>query len=178
MSKLTVMYLKDTGHVLAALTLADPPGGDEPVGVLVGTGLPVSFIGGLAAGVTFLARDLASVTVDDQPEVVVTPQDYQAVPDPQGQAPPQVKNVGPTGQVILAITASGGATVTVANPLVPAIVVLQKVTPPSSPPTILPPVAVGPGATVVFHTGFAAGDEWNMYAFVQGLPPIAKQILV
>ena len=51
MSKLTVVYLKDTGHVLAALTRADPPAAGEPVGALVDKGLPVSAIDGTPADV-------------------------------------------------------------------------------------------------------------------------------
>ena len=35
MSKLTVVFLKDTGHVLAALTRADPPTAAEQVSALV-----------------------------------------------------------------------------------------------------------------------------------------------
>jgi hypothetical protein len=189
MSKLTVVYLKDTGHVLAALTRADPPAGDEPVSALIGADLPLSAIDGTPAPVTLPAHPLAAVTVDDdQPDVLINPQNFQVVLDPQGQRPPQVKDVGHTGQVDLNITPSG-ATVTVTNVTsatsLPAVVVLQKVpsSPPSGPPNLLSPVTnvlspvtvtVGPGGTVVSgSTGFAHGDTWNMFAFVQGLPPTA-----
>ena len=94
MSKLTVVYLKDTGHVLAALTRADPPQGTEPVSALVGTGLPVRFVGRPPADVTVPAEDLAAVTVDDQPEVVISPQSFQVIfRIRKGQAL-QVKNAG------------------------------------------------------------------------------------
>jgi hypothetical protein len=181
MSKLTVVYLKDTGHVLAALTRADPPAGDEPVSALVGAGLPVSAIAETSAGVTLPAQGLTAVTVDDdQPEALINPQNFQVVPDPQGQGPPQVKNVGGTGQVVVSVSTSG-AKVTVTNvpsaTSLPAVVVLQNVKSPSVAPEILSPVTVtvGPGGTVVSgSTGFAAGDTWNMFAFVQGLPPAAS----
>lgn len=179
MSKLTVVYLKNTGHVLAALTRADPPAGDEPVSALVGAGLPVSAINAAPADVTMPAQDLAAVTVDDdQPEALINPQNFQVVPDPQGQRPPQVKNIGSAGQVVLSVTTSG-AKVTVTNvpsaTALPAVVVLQKVTSPSVAPGIIPvTVTVGPGGTVVSgSTGFAQNDKWNMFAFVQGLPPAA-----
>jgi|tagenome__1003787_1003787.scaffolds.fasta_scaffold20227794_2 hypothetical protein len=181
MSKLTVVYLKDTGHVLAALTRADPSTGDKPVSALVGAGLPVSAIAETSADVTLSAQDLAAATVDDdQPEVLINPQNFQVVPDPQGQGPPQVKNIGAAGQVVLSVTTSG-AKVTVTNvpsaTSLPAVVVLQNIKSPSVAPNILSPVTVtvGPGGTVVSgSTGFAEGDTWKMFAFVQGLPPAAS----
>jgi hypothetical protein len=196
MSKLTVVYLKDAGHVLAALTRADPPAGDEPVSALIGAGLPVSAIAGTPAPVTLPAQYLAAVTVDDdQPptpgglDVLINPQNFQVVLDPQGQRPPKVQDVG-GGQVDLKITTSG-ATVTVTNVTsatsLPAVVVLQKVPSPSppatGPPNLLSPVTnvlspvtvtVGGGTVVSGSTGFAQGDTWNMFAFVQGLPPTAS----
>jgi hypothetical protein len=182
MSKLTVVYLKTTGHVLAALTRADPPEGDEPVTALVGSSLTASAIGTVAADVAFPASVLAAVTVDDdQPDVLINPQNFQVVEDPQGQAPPQVKNFGVPGIVVLSLSTAAGAKVTVTNvpssTSLPAVVVLQKVTSPSLAPTILSPVtvSVGPGGTVVADTtGFAPNDTWNMYAFVQGQPPVAS----
>ena len=157
MSKLTVVYLKDTGHVLAALTRADPPAGDEPVSALVGTGLPVSAIAAAAADITVPAQNLATVTVaDDQPEVLINPQNFQVVQDPQGQVAPQISNVGvPGSTVTLTLDTAAGATVTVTNvpsaTSLPAVVVLQKVTSPSLAPTILSPVTVtvGSSGTVV-----------------------------
>lgn len=181
MSKLTLVYLKDTGHVLAALTRADPPAGDEPVTALIGAGLPVGTIAETSADVTMPAQGLAAVTVDDdQPEVLINPQNFQVVPDPQGGGSPKVKNVGGTGQIVLSVSTSG-ARVTVTN--VPsatslsAVVVLQNIKSPSVAPDILSPVTVtvGSGGTVVSgSTGFAQGDTWNMFAFVQGLPPAAS----
>lgn len=177
MSKLTVVYLKDAGHVLAALTRADPPQQAEPASALVGIGLPVRFIDNLPADVTLPAQDLATVTVDDQPEVVVGPQGFQVVQDSQGQ--PQVTNVGAASHVTLAIDTSAGATVTLSNATLPAMVVLQKVASPSLPPTIVSPVTVGPGGTVVLgKAGFTTGQKWNMYLFVQGLQPVAQQITI
>ena len=183
MSKLTVVYLKDTGHVLAALTRADPPTAAEPVDAFVSKGLPVSSVDVTAADITVPVTNLASVTVaDDQPEVLTSPQSFQVVQDPQGQAPPQVKNVGVLGSTVsVALDHTSGATVTVTNvpsaTSLPAVVVLQKITSPSLPPTILAPVTitVGAGGTVICdQTGFAAGDKWNVYAFVQGLVPKAS----
>jgi len=181
MSKLTVVNLKDTGHVLAALTRADLPAGDEPVTALVGASLPVRAVDTTAAGISVPAASLAAATVDyDQPELVlINPQNFQVVQDPQTQAP-SLQNIGAPGHVGVTIDAINGATVTVTGvpsaASLPAVVVLQKVTSPSLPPTILSPVTitVGPGGTVVLDkTGFVTGDKWNVYAFVQGLPPEA-----
>ncbi len=186
MSKLTVVYLKDTGHVLAALTRADPPTAGEPIGALVNKGLPVSAVDTTAADITVPVANLAAATVaDDQPEVLINPQNFQVVQDPQGQAPPRVKNVGVQGSTVsVALHHASGATVTVTNvpsaTSLPAVVVLQKIMSPSLPPTILAPVTitVGSGGTVIGdQTGFVAGDTWNVYAFVQGLVPKASPAL-
>jgi len=182
MTKLTVVQLKDTGHVLAALTRADPPQGTEPVGALVGVGLPVSSVDGVTADFTVPAQDLAPVTVDDQPEVLLNPQGFLVVQDPQGQAP-QVTNVSASGQVAFAISASSGASVTVSNVTsatkLPVVVVLQNVTS-SQAPAILPTVtaAVGAATAVSGKTGFVTGDKWKTYAFVQGLSPTAEEVTV
>ena len=65
MSKLTVVYLKTTGHVLAALTRAAPPEGDEPVTALVGTSLTVRASDRRWPMLPFPLELLAAVTVDD-----------------------------------------------------------------------------------------------------------------
>lgn len=177
MSKLTVVYLTDTWHVLAALARTEPPQIAEPASALVGSGLPVRFIGTLPADATVSAQDLAVATVDDQPEVVVSPQSFKVVFDSQGK--PQVQNAGAAGQVKLTITATAGATVSGVNVSLPARVGLQKVTSSSLAPAVLSPVTVGLGGTVVAGpAGFAANDTWNMYVLVQGLQPVAQLITV
>lgn len=179
MTKLTAVYLNRTSHVLAALTRTDPPQTAEPVSALIGTGLLVRFIGQLLLDVTFYARDLSVVTVDDQPDVVVNPQGYQVVQDPVTRAL-QVTGVGASGQVTLTIDTTSGAAVTVnmAGSL-PAIVVLQKVKPTSSPPVIVPLLTVPLGSAIAMPaSAFASGDNWNMYALVQTLPPVSQAIPV
>ena len=181
MTKLTAVYLTKTLHVLAALTRTDPPQGDEPVSALIGTGLPVRFIGQLPVNVTFHATDLSAVTVDDQPDVLVNRQSYRVVKDPQTQAL-QVTGVGAANQVQLTIDHQSGAAVTVAftaNVSGEAIVILQKLTTPSTPPIIAAPFQVVSGVNPVPGlTGFVKNDLWNMYALVQGLPPVSSQITV
>ncbi|HJY95653.1 MAG TPA: hypothetical protein VJ371_11910 [Streptosporangiaceae bacterium] len=180
MTKVTVVYLKDTGHVLAALTRANPPQGTEQVSALVGTGLPVRFIGGHQADATVAAQDLDLATVDDQPGVVTNPQSFRVTFDAKGQA--QVTSAGAASQITLDITTSSGATVTGATTQVPARVGLQKVVTSSSlAPAKLNPVTVGPGASgtvVAGPAGFALHDIWNMYVLVQGLQPNVQQLTV
>ncbi len=184
MSTITIVNLTDTGHVLAALTRADPPTGDEPVTALVGAGLPVRGIDTAAADIILPAANLAAATVDfDHPEqVLLNPQNFQVVQDPQ-TGDRTLQNIGVQAQVTVNISAALGATVKVTNVQsaisLPALVVLQKVTSPSLPPTILSPVTitVGPGGTVVLDpTGFKSGDDWNVYAFVQGQKPTASGV--
>ena len=180
MTKLTVVYLKDTGHVLAALTRANPPQGTEHVSALVGTGLPVRFIGRFQADATVPAQDLDLATVDDQPGVVASPQSFKVTVDSKGQA--QLTSAGAASQITFAITKTSGATVTGATTQVPARVGLQKVVTSSSlAPVKLNPVTVGPGASgtvVAGPAGFVSGDKWNMYVLVQGLQPAVRQITV
>jgi hypothetical protein len=179
MIKLTVVYLNSTGHVLAALTRADPPQGTEQASALVGTGLLVRFIGSLPADATVSAQDLAVVTVDDQSGVVISPQSFMVTFDSKGQA--QVQNAGAANQITLAIDTTSGATVTGATAQGPAWVGLQKVTSPSLAPTTLSQVSVGPGphgSVVAGPGGFTSGDKWNMYALVPGVQPAIKQITV
>lgn len=183
MSKLTVVFLKDTEHVLAALTRADPPAAGEQVSALVGTGLPIGAIDGTSADVIVPVAMLDAVTVDDQPEVLLDPQGFQVVEDPQQLKPPTVTSVGVVGSSVeLKISATLGASVRVKN--VPsassltAVVVFQKVASPGTAPHILVrAVTVGSWTVVDNQTTFVAGDTWNMSAFVQTLRPAAKPAL-
>jgi hypothetical protein len=182
MSKLTVVFLKDTGHVLAALTRADPPAANEPVGALVDTGLPVIVINGTPTDVTVPVAMLDAVTVDDQPEVLFNPQDFQVVQDPQKLLPPKVTTIGVVGSTVdLAISASHGASVKAQN--VPpdktlrAVVVLQRVTPPGPLVIVARTVTVDSATMVENQITFSTTDKWNMYAFVQKLQPKASPAL-
>jgi hypothetical protein len=180
MTKLTVVFLKDTGHVLAALTRADPPAAGEQVSAFVDTGLPVAAIGGTPSDVTVPVANLDAITVDDLPKVLLSPQGFQVVQDPQKLVPPKVAGVGVVGSTVdLAIDSTSGASVTVTN--VPsdtsltAVVVMQKVAPSSAAPLIVVgPVTVGSKTVVAAQTGFVTGDKVNMYAFVQKLQPKAS----
>jgi len=177
MSALTVVFLKDTGHVLAALTRADPPAAGEPVSALVDTGLPLAVIDGTPTDVTLPVANLDAVTVDDQPEVLLNPQGFQVIQDPQKLLPPKVTSVGIVGSAVTpSISATNGAAVNVTG--VPAtsltaVVVLQKVTAPSPVLIVVHPVTVG-SSTVVDPPGvYVANEKWNVYAFVQMLQPTA-----
>lgn len=180
MSKLTVVFLKDTEHVLAALTRADPPAIGEQVGALVGTGLPIGAIDGTSADVIVPVANLDAVTVDDQPEVLLDPQGFQVVEDPQQLKPPTVTSAGVVGSSVeLAISQAQGASVKVTN--VPsalsltAVVVLQKVASSSPAPLILvTTVTVGSAKVVAAPGVFVTNDKWNFSAFVQTLRPAAS----
>jgi hypothetical protein len=179
-SALTVVYLKATGHVLAALTRAAPPVGDEPVTALVGSSMAVPGVSRTPADVAIPAVLLAAATVDgNQTDVVISPQSFQVVEDPADKSHPKVENVGTPGTDLTLDTASG-AKVTLTSssspPSLLAVVVLQKVTSPALAATILSPVVIsgGPDGTIVADsTGFVTGDTWNMFAFVQGQPPVS-----
>jgi hypothetical protein len=177
MTKLTVVYMQDTGHVLAALTRTDPPQGTEPVSALVGTSLLVRFIGNLPASAAVSAQDLNIATVDDQPGVVIGPQGFMVTFDPKGQA--QVGRAKAANQFTLAIDTTLGATISGATVGQNARVGLQKVTPSGLPPTTLFRTTVAAGFAIVAPTSeFTSGDIWNMYALVPGFEPAFAQIPV
>lgn len=182
MSKLTVVFLKDSGHVLAALTRADPPTATESVSALVGAGLSVGPVNGASAAVTIPAAMLDAVTVDDQPGVVLDPLGFRVVEDPQGLKPPTVTSAGvPGSTVVTTISHTAGATVTVQDiPLasLTAVLVLQQVASPSPAPRIaVTTLTVGNPSVVA--GGFAQNDTWDVYAFVQTLRlAVAPAVLV
>ncbi len=183
MSALTVVFLKDSGHVLAALTRADPPAPGEPVGALVDTGLPLAAIDGTTADVIIPVGNLDAVTVDDQPEVLLNPQGFQVIQDPQKVLPPTVTSVGVGGSTVTpSISASNGAEVQVTGvsaTSLSAVVVLQQKTPAPGPTLIVVHSVTVGSPTVVDPPGaYVHPDTWNMYAFVQGLAPTAKVVSV
>lgn len=177
MTKLTVVFLKDSKHVLAALTRADPPAANEPVSALVDTGLPLAVIDGTPADVTFPVAKLDAVTVDDQPEVLFDPQGFQVVLDPQNLLPPKVTSVGVVGSVVTpSISATTGAAVQVtgppSSPPLTAVVVLQNITAPAPTRIVVGQVTPGSSPAVVDSKGvYKAGDKWTVYTFVQTLQP-------
>jgi hypothetical protein len=176
MTKLTVVFLKDSGHVLAALTRADPPAANEPVSALVETGLPLAVIDGAPADVTFPVANLDAVTVDDQPEVLLDPQGFQVIQDPQNLLPPKVTSVGVVGSVVTpSISATTGAAVQVTGPpplTLMAVVVLQNVTAPAQTRIRVGKVTPGSPPAVVDSKGvYTVGDKWTVYTFVQTLQP-------
>jgi len=76
MTTFTVIHVQETGHVLAAVSLAAPPEPAPPVGDLVGAGLPLRLLGLPAPdAITVPATRLAAVTVDSD----------SAVEDPRGR---------------------------------------------------------------------------------------------
>jgi hypothetical protein len=189
MTALTVVYLKDTGHVLAAVTTAVPPEGSEPVKALVGAHLPWRGTGQASVDVTFPDHLLAAVTVvENLPDIsrsgvpratpLIDPQAFQVVKDPQNKTPPKVTTfpstaIAPTAQLAFA---SLKLTVTLTNVPVtaslPAIVVLQEITTPAQAGTIVAPVTVtGATSGTTVATGFQTGQTWSAFAFVQGMPP-------
>lgn len=175
MSTLTAVYLKATGHVLAALTRVARPEGDEPVTALVGPNLTVSGIPTAAADVTFPVNYLAAVTVNDQPGVVISPYDFQVIEDPQDAAHPKIGGIGAPGTHLTIDSTSGAKiTVTTVSPVtfLPAVVVLQS---PSQVVSILSPFVVSgsPSGTVVADKAKLTTGTWDMFAFVQGQPPVS-----
>lgn len=183
MSALTVVYLDSTRNVLAALTRAAPPGAGEPVTALVGNGLPVRAVGPTSTHFAFPVKILAAVTVSDTlPDVVIDPQAFQVVDDPQNKTLHHVTSFPPatasSPNVGLTLDTTNGAVVTLQN--VPfgtslqAVVVLQKVTTQPQAARILTQQTVtDAGLRVALGRDFATGETWEFSAFVLGLPPNA-----
>jgi hypothetical protein len=188
MSVLTVVYLDSTRNVLAAVTRAAPPGAAEPASTFVGNSLPVRAVGLTSTHFALPVTLLAAATVDDTlPGVVIEPQAFQLVDDPQNKALhqvtpfPQATTTSPT--VGLALDTIDGAVVTLQNVTpgtsLQAVVVLQNVTTQPQAARILAKVNVtDAGTPVAPSTDFAPGETWEFSAFVSGMPPNAiSQIL-
>lgn len=173
MSKLTVVFLKDTGHVLAALTRADPPAIADSVSALVGAGLSIGPVGEATSVVTILEAMLDAVTVDDQPGVTLDPLGFAVVKDPQGLKPPTVTaaTVSSGTPVVTKISQAAGALTTLqTSPTASAtaVLVLRKVASPSPAPIIVVTTLIV-GTPQVIASGFTQHDTWDVYAFVQNL---------
>lgn len=198
MTALTVVYLKSTGHVLAAVTRAVPPEAGEPLKALVGAHLLWRGIGLISADVAFPAHLLAAATVDDKwPDVarsgsplatpLIDPQLFQVVEDPQNKTPPKVTKF-PTAigdpAATLAFNATPDLTVTLTNvpsaASLPAVVVLQQIMTSAQPGHILTKIVPGGTSATVVATGFHTSEKWSAFAFIKGVPqpsPIDQQQL-
>ena len=190
MSALTVVYLNVSRNVLAAVTRATPPGAGEPVNALVGTGLPVRAVGSRPTQLEVPASLLAIATVDKTlPDVVIDPQGFHVIDDPQDKTRREVKPFPPetpsSPRVHLALTHAHGAVVTLKN--VPpttsrqAVVVLLQITQPPQTPQILAPVTVtgdAAGTTVAGGAEFNSGERWEFAVFVELMRPKAISQLV
>jgi hypothetical protein len=187
MTALTVVYLKLTRNVLAAVTRATPPGAAEPVTALVGTALPVRAVGSTATHIAIPASELAAVTVNDtHPYAVLDPQAFQVVDDPQNKPAQQVTHLPPPAgtpppAITLTLNKTKGAFIKVTHvhtKMLTVAAVLQKVTMPPQAATVIGPVTIGPSPGPVFYTfaaatEFATGETWDFAVFVQAMPPQA-----
>jgi hypothetical protein len=184
MTALTVIYLKSTGHVLAAVTCAAPPTAAEPVKALVGAHLPWGGTGQVSVNVAFPVGLLAAVTVDDTWHDVsragaplatplIDPQAFQVVVDPQNKTPPKVTEfpTAPGAPTVTLNFATPDLTATLTNLATPltAVVVLQEVTPAAQAGSILTAVPV-PWSGAAVASGFISGDIWSAFVFIQGAP--------
>jgi hypothetical protein len=178
MSKLTVIYLQATGHVLAAVTRAVPAETTEPITALIGPYLPVRSIGSDSQPVTltFSADLLRAVTVNDQPNVVVNPQGFQVI---QQDSAVQVTPVVAAGGLNTVLSPEGvtvGPVKPTPNNSLPVMVVLRKVaTTPSVPtPTVLSSFIPALNDTVVLPIALAEKDTWVTLTLVSGYAPVAN----
>ncbi|HEX5143944.1 MAG TPA: hypothetical protein VFW21_08755 [Mycobacterium sp.] len=178
MSKLTVVYLQSTGHVLAAVTRAAPPDSAEQVTALTGPHLPVRGIGGASpVAVSFPADYLAATTVDDEPDVLLDPHGFEVVENVQkdGTTHYLVRRLGVTGNVTPKFD-SGKATVKInfqpATPL-PMVAVLQRVKSPLPAEIINRPIPKDQPADTPITLDTVDDTSWEVLVFVQSQPPIA-----
>jgi hypothetical protein len=81
---LTVVYAKDTGHVLGALAVTGPAGPLPKIGALVGKELPVrvGLSDGTSVELAIPASQLSVAAVDDLSDALVRPINFGVVPGP------------------------------------------------------------------------------------------------
>jgi hypothetical protein len=183
MTQLTVLYLGDTGHVVAAVTRADPSGKAPTVAELVGSGLPVRFInGGAPIALSLPAARLAAAAVDDDPTVPQGPTDYGVVETQQdGQTRHELTSQA-DGSGITVVLNESDVTVTIpaaAASALPVLVTLDKVvSAPPRPDTVVVSgsIPVG-GKTVTMRAPLETGD-WDTAVFVAGMTPYTEQATV
>lgn len=97
--KITLLYLKHTGHVLAALTRNAAPGQPLPARELAAEGALVRRLKTAPADVSFLvpASELDSLVVNGDDAILTAPREYRAVPGDEAAAfvPANVPQNGP-----------------------------------------------------------------------------------
>jgi hypothetical protein len=181
MTELTVLYLRDTGNVLAAITRADPSGRAQTVAELVGASLPLRFIdGGTPMALSLPAARLAAATVDDDPTVVQGPTDYGVVEKKEdGETKYQLTSQADSTGVVVVLRGSEvditipTAPITAARPV---LVVLEKVVAsPPRPATVIVSGSIPVGSQAVTLNAQLETGDWDTAAFVQGMTPYTTQ---
>ena len=183
MSKLTVIYLQDTKQILAAVSRAAPPEGEEPVTTLVGSSLPVRSISGQSStgasasslDLSIPANLLAAATVDLKPEVLLNPRDFQVVEDPSDLTHPKVQALVPGAGTGVTLSPIGvTVNITSAPPTdLPILIVLKSAsqTAPALAPIVLPGAIPKGESKAQLVTALPVGSKWNILTIVSGLKP-------
>jgi hypothetical protein len=178
MTTLTLIYLRDTGSGLAAVSRATRPATTEPVAALVGPRLPWQRAGDPqhAMAFTVAADRLAAATFDDEP----FPDDPSSRGVLERKQNNQVTHELVTLQAGSKVSFTGSSlTVTVpatATEALPVVVVVQKelATPPVPSPLFLSGSIPAFSSQVTLTPSLDTGT-WNAVAFVKGFTPTDKQ---
>jgi hypothetical protein len=167
---MTVLYLKDTQHVLAAVSRTTDPARPPTVADLAPAGLRARAVGTVfRTDVTVEAARLAAATVPADPAVLTDPRAFSVTPGGKPSVE-RLTTVTPT----IAITA-GQVDVTVINAVagLKVLLVLGKAGGPA-PEVLTGALTAGP-ATFAVNLGKGV---WRAVAFVAGRPPAAKEVTI
>jgi hypothetical protein len=175
---ITVLYVRDTANVLAAVTRTAPATTVPAVAELVGTGLRTRALGTETLDVTVPADDLATATVDADGRVFDDLRGYVVVesPQPDGTLKTELSQLPPaSGQsvtftanvVSVDIAGSGGTGVKV-------LVVLEKASSPAPAPVILTGTVPNLDTQVALPASLDTGT-WRAAVFATGRRPFAHQ---
>jgi hypothetical protein len=170
MTTLTAIHVRDTGHVLAAVTRSAPPTeGHEPAAILVGGGLPLRSVGLSPPDVITVPADrLATATVDTE-AVLEDPRRYGVIQVEQnGDKKNEVQQLKSeaANRVAITLTATGaqvsypGTVDTVAHAV---LVIMEQ----AGPPKILSGSIPANASTVTLLTTLPAGS-WRTLTLVSG----------
>ena len=166
MTSMTVLYLKDTRHVLGAVSrTADPPT-PPAVADLAPGGIRVRAVPGTSGArldATVEANRLEVATVAVDASVLADPRSYSVTPGDK----PTVDRISPTATATVTLTAVLAEVTTTSTVDLKVLMVVEKVSGSAPAPLMLTGVLTANKAS--FPVSLDKGD-WQAVAFVAGRP--------
>jgi hypothetical protein len=178
MTTLTVLYVRDTDSVVAALTQTAPPAATQSASDLVGRGLRMRGLGKI--DITLAADRLALAVIDADPGVLVNPRGFYVEPTPQNPGKLKLTPVQASAAVKLSLSLSAAGadlTRTVTGAPMQVLLVLEKIASPAPDPVILTGAFEASSTRITLPAALDKGD-WKAACFATRQLPSAKRARV